>query len=431
MTALIAELWFLSRDRSAVLWLSLAAVAATVAVAGGTVEVQAQRAAIEQLKRADAEQRQLEIESQKDWGSSAYYIFHLTYDEPSDLAFAALGQRDAAPWKHRIRMLALEGQIYETDAHNPAFAAVGRFDFAFFASMITPLLVAFLLHGLRASERHAGRFELLEATARNGGPWLTRAGLRVFALMLCVLGPSVAVGLWQGSTLASLGALCIAVALHIIFWSAVCEIVGRRVQSSAASLTVLIGLWLVLAVLAPAGIKNVVERLIHVPEGGDILLAQREAVNDAWDLPKSATMDPFVERHPQWQAFSQISRPFEWKWYFAFQQVGDQTVESQSQAYRAGRRRRDELTGWLTLLSPPAWLERTLQHFAHTDVAATLAYERDVRDFHGRLRAFYYPLLFKEQPFERAQLETLPSFAPKAQLRAPASPSVADESASR
>lgn len=39
-----------------------------------------------------------------------------------------MGQRDVQPWKHRIRLLALESQIYERDVGNPSIALVGRFD---------------------------------------------------------------------------------------------------------------------------------------------------------------------------------------------------------------------------------------------------------------------------------------------------------------
>ena len=95
--------------------------------------------------------------------------------------------------------------------------------------------------------------------------------------------------------------------------------------------------------IVPAAIKTSVETAVPLPDGGDILLTQREAVNDAWDLPKSATMDPFVERHPEWADYTEISQSFEWKWYYAFQQVGDQTVEPLSLAYREGA---SGATGW-------------------------------------------------------------------------------------
>ena len=65
---------------------------------------------------------------------------------PSALAFAARGVRDDLPWKHRIRMLALEGQIYETDAGNPELSRIGKLDFAFVAAFLLPLLLILLLH---------------------------------------------------------------------------------------------------------------------------------------------------------------------------------------------------------------------------------------------------------------------------------------------
>ena len=412
MTPLVAELWFLSRDRAAIFWLVLALATTVTSVTIGMLEIQGQRAALSQLVEADEADRRAVISTQKDWGGAAYYTFHLTYDEPSNLAFAALGLRDVAPWKHRIRMLALEGQIYEADQSNPTFALVGRFDFAFVASMLVPLFVIFLLHSLRSRERGAGRFELLVATAGSvWRPWNHRAALRLLGLLLCVLGPLVFVGLWTLSDGRALAIACLAVTLHIALWWLLTEVVGRYTHTSATSLIILIGLWLGFAVLAPAVIKTAVDRMIPVSQGGQILLAQREAVNDAWDLPKAATMEPFVARHPKWRAYQHVDKPFEWKWYYAFQQMGDQAVERLSEDYRSGRRARDHLTAWLSLLSPPAWLERTLQMLAKTDVQANLAYEGSIRAFHAQLRSFYYPRLFEARPFDPAVLQTeLPRF---------------------
>jgi ABC-2 type transport system permease protein len=77
------------------------------------------------------------------------------------------------------------------------------------------------------------------------------------------------------------------------------------------NLTVLVGIWLALAVVVPAVVKASVDAAIRVPSGAAIILAQREAVNDAWDLPKEATMIPFVERHPEWAAHASVENPFE------------------------------------------------------------------------------------------------------------------------
>ena len=163
--------------------------------------------------------------------------------------------------------------------------------------------------------------------------------------------------------------------------------------------------------MAPAGIKIAVDSAVAVPDGGDIVLTQRETVNDAWDLPVSATMDPFLERHPEWADYATMEGTFEWKWYYAFQQVGDQTVEPLSIAYRDGRMRRDGLSAMLSWLSPPAKIERVFQSLSQTDTSAAATYENRVRTFHAELRDYYYPLMFKDAPFTDEAVSTRPSFS--------------------
>jgi len=411
MNGPMRELQFLAKDRAALLWLGIAVLVAGLSVFLGLREVAAQRTVLDELIEIDRAERAVLTGLYQDWGDVAYYTFHLTYDSPPDFAFAALGQRDTSPWKHRIRALALEGQIYETDADNPDFALIGRFDFAFAASMLAPLLLILLLHDLRSRERAAGRYELLGATAASrGSPWFARAILRVGALTLCLIAPLWAGGLLAGAGASKLALASLIVALHIGFWWGVCAAIDRFAWSSPVNLTALMGAWLALAVVVPAAIESSVEAGVPLPDGGEIMLTQREAVNDAWDLPKPATMKPFVERHPEWADYTEVGQAFEWKWYYAFQQVGDQTAEPLSRAYREGRIRRDRLAGTLAWLSPPALLTRTLQVIAGTSMMDSLAYEQRVRDFHSALRHYYYPRLFRDEVVSDASLKQRPEF---------------------
>ena len=176
------EAGFALRERAVWAWWLVALALSALAVAAGLAEVKQQRATIARLVQADDADRIQVLQSQKDWGSAAYHVFHLTYDPPSAFAFAALGQRDHAAWKHRVRLLALEGQIHERDAGNPVLALVGRFDFAVLAAFVLPLVLIALLHDLRAAERAGGRHDLLEATAGDAAAlWRLRALLRADA----------------------------------------------------------------------------------------------------------------------------------------------------------------------------------------------------------------------------------------------------------
>ncbi len=415
MASLIREARFMARDRAALVWLALSLALSVAAVGFGIAEVREQRATIATLIEGDAADRANAIAGQSDWGGAAYNAFHLTYAPPSAFAFAALGQRDASPWVHRVRMLALEGQIHEADTRNADFGLVGRFDFAFLAASVAPLLLILLLYDLRSGERVAGRHDLLLATAGAGRRvWLPRAGVRLAGLALALLVPFWAGAALEGAPVAAVLQASALVLASLLIWAAISEVAGRAAASPATILTALVGVWLALALLLPALAKAVIDARHPVPDGGEILLLQRESVNRAWDIPKEATMQPFLARHPEWADYGAIARPFEWKWFYAFQQVGDQSAEPLARAYRSARIARDAAAGRAALFSPASLVEREFQRLARTDARAMIAYEDAVRAYHARLRAFYYPLLFRDVPYDPALLAGLPAFSPEA-----------------
>lgn len=413
MSGWLREARFLARDRGAVLWLALALLLSVAATGFGLAEVREQRATIDLLIAEDVKDRADAIARQEDWGGAAYAAFHLTFAPPSDFAFAAMGQRDTAPWLHRVRMLALEGQIHEADTANADFGLIGRFDFAFLAAAVAPLLLILLLHDLRAGERVAGRHDLLVATA--GAParlWLPRAGVRFAGLVMALLLP-----FWAGAAIAGAGLATTAMASALVIgglalWGLIIEGVARLRAAPPVVLTMLVGVWLTLALLVPAVSRTAIEAAVPVPDGAEILMLQREAVNDAWDKPKAATMEPFIARHPEWAPLAEVTKPFAWKWYYAFQHVGDMQAEPLAKAYRDGRLARDRAAAWVAVLSPTALVERGFERLAGTDAAAMIAYEDRVRAFHATLRAFHYPLLFRDPPYDPAVLERLPRFEP-------------------
>jgi len=405
------ETAFLARDRSVwACWLVVLCLS-VLAVSAGLSEVRQQKATIARLAEADRADRLNILKTQKDWGGAAYYSFHLTFDPPSDFAFAALGRRDDAAWKHRVRMLALEGQIHERDAGHPLLALIGRLDFALLAAFVLPLVLIVLLYDLRASERVAGRHDLLVATAGHSARlWQLRAGLRAGGVFVCAALPLVVAAGVSGTAAPTLLAACALLFVYLLFWTVVCVAVAAWQQTGEVILATLVALWILLGVVVPAAGRMAIDRAVPMPSGADIIMTQREAVNDAWDLPKATTMTAFVERDPQWAAYTAVERPFEWKWYYAFQQVGDQKARALSEAYTAGRMARDRLAGWLAITAPPVLLERALQSLARTDMRAMLAYEARVRAFHASLRAFYYPKLFRDERFDPAALDALPQF---------------------
>lgn len=411
--AFVREVTFTARDRTVVFWLAVVLGLSAVSVGFGLAEVARQQATLEHLIQADEQDRLTTRKKLKSWGSAAYYNFHLTYAPPSDFAYAAMGQRDLQPWKHRIRMLALEGQIYERDVGNPSVALIGRFDFAFLTAFIMPLVLILLLYDLRASEKTAGRHDLLEATV--GEPrsfWWLRSGLRAGGLFLCLVVPLIVAGTVAGTSPLTLLLASLAVFVYIGFWTAVCFAMSAWRKPSAVILMALIMVWILTAVIVPAGARLAIDQSVSVPPGADILMLQRETVNDAWDLKRAATMDAFFSRHPEWSDYQPVESSFEWQWYYAFQQVGDQRAEGLSNAYREGSHQRDRIAAWVALLAPPSLLERSLQSLADTDFNTSMRYQEKVREYHRALRDYYYPKFFRNEPFDQSLLDSLPTFEP-------------------
>jgi ABC-2 type transport system permease protein len=409
------EFFFLLKSKAVLGLLVLLLAVAGVSVTLGLNYVEGERQQITELIQLDNEERAYKRTQAYDYGGAAYDAFHAAWNPPSDLAFAAIGQRDLNPTVMRIRALAVEGQIYETDSVNPELALVGRFDFAFVAAYLLPLVIIFVFYDLLASERESGRLNLLSVTARSSRSlWMPRILLRFSGVLFAVLIP-----LWiglsiEGAALGSLLSTSIAVTLLTMFWTALVLIIATRPTFRSETIAAIsVGTWVVLTLAIPIAGKVYIESSVSGIKGAEVALVQRETVNDAWDLPKPIIMDAFYASHPEWADSAPIDEEWHWKWYYAFQQIGDETAASLAGEYRATMLERDRLTALFAMISPAVAIQRRLETLAHTNLRATLEFEDQVRDYHEKIRRAYYPVLFREVPFSKDRLAkiTIPEFS--------------------
>ncbi|KHL24512.1 ABC transporter permease [Croceibacterium mercuriale] len=414
MNLLLHELRLLLRQKLTVIALALLAGLTIAALVAGTAEVARQRAAIAAIPAAQAEDIGAiadYVVRTKDAGSAAYYSFHPTWDAPGPLAFAALGMRDVAPFILRVRALGLEAQIYDGDTFNPELALPGRFDWAFVLVFLAPLFVIALFHDLVSAEREAGRQRTLEALPRGGkAVWRRRTGLRLGLLWTILGAPFALAAIMQGAGIGAIAIVLLVTAAYLLFWIGIAALVGRLRWSSTANAAALAGLWLVLVLVLPTLAHVVINRAIPVAQGAEIVLAQREAVNRAWDIPRQDTMDRFYANHPAWAGSAPLGPEFHYKWYLAFHQNGDESVAPQVRAYRAGLEGRDAAGQGLGWVLPPVGVQALLTRLADTDLAAQLAYQDRIRAFHERLRKFYYGYLFTDRPFDRGDFDRAPAW---------------------
>ncbi len=414
MILIVHELRLLLRSRMAVSALLLVALLSIAAVAAGMAEVSRQREVIARIQPQQAQDIAsiaAWVDKEKDAGSAAYYSFHATWDAPAPLAFAALGLRDVAPFVLRVRALGLEAQLYDGETFNPELALPGRLDFAFVLIYLTPLFVIALFHDIVSGEREAGRLRMLEALAGSRRQlWLRRVVLRGGLLFVALISTLIVGAILSHVPGATLLAVVGLVALYIGFWIGLALLIGRLRWSSVANAAALAGLWLVLTLILPTMAHVAINQAIPVGQGVELTLAQREAVNRAWDIPREATMRAFYASHPEWKDSPPLPAGFHYKWYLAFHQVGDESVAPKAAAYRQGIEARDAAAHKIGWLLPSVGVQSVLARLAHTDMQAQLAYQDRIRAFHKRLRSFYYGYLFTERPFGKADFEKAPKF---------------------
>lgn len=407
------ELHFLAASRAALLGVLLLSLCAAASVALGLASVARDRAAIDRMLAGQPAEVAALTGFVTDAGYGAYYGFQPTWGPPSDLAFAALGSRDIAPAMLRIRALALEAQIYENEATNPELTLPGRFDLAFVVVYLAPLVLIALLHDIWSGEREAGRYHALSAIPAAGRRvWLPRVLVRVASVMAALLLP-FAIGAALAGTGPARGlAFAGLIVFACLFWTAIILLVARRGKVSSVNAAALAALWFALTLVAPAAANLAINAAVPVPDGAALARENREDVHAGWDRPREDTMRRFLAIYPQYATGSALPPTFHYKWYFAFQHLGDLHVADQSRAYREGIARRASLartTGWLL---PPAGIAQSMAALAETDVTAQLAYQDRVRAYHRRLREYYYDYLFSDKAFGLADIHGAPRFDP-------------------
>lgn len=408
------ELRLFLRQRLALPILLLTAILAIASVWAGMAEIARQNdtiARIQPQQAADVAAIAKWVSKDGEAGNAAYYTFHATWDAPSALAFAAIGQRDVAPYILRIRSLGLEAQLYESENYNAEMALPGRYDWAFVLTYIAPLFVIILLHDLKSGEREAGRIGLLAAMARNERAlWWRRIGWRLGFLLTALVLPFLIAAVISGARPLDILLFMLVAAAYVLFWALLCLWVGSRGWSSVTNAASLAASWLVLTLILPALANLAINAAVPVRQGVELTLEQREKIHGGWDSPRDETMQAFYKVHPEWKDSEIPETGFSYKWYHAFQHLGDRAAAPQAQAYRKGLESRDQWAARSGVLLPAVGVQTILHRLAHTDLKAGLSYQHRIRKYHERLRRFYYPYLFNERSFREEAFAKAPKW---------------------
>lgn len=394
---------------AAVVW----ALAAAGSVLHGAHIIERQRRALADADRLQAEQHDAVLRHQPPTavaGDQLYYLAFHTRHAPSSWAPLSIGQRDQRSFNVKVRMLALHGQLYDADVTSPLLAALGTFDFAFVLVALAPLLVIAATHDLLSSEREAGTWPLIRsqpvAAVRVLG---LKLAVRVSVVIGVTLAALLAAPLATGAVLDGRLAAAMAVATaYLLLWGVMALVVATFGRASEVNALVLLGLWLLWVVVGPSLVTTAASARFPTPEALELTVQQRHGYHGAWDRPVPDTMARFYTRYPEWRSVPVPADRYSNGWYYAMQQRGDDAAADAAARFLSGLEARHAWVQRFWWLLPPALVQAGFDRAARTDLPSHLAYLRSVAEFHERLKARFFPVVFSEVSIAEVDWQDVP-----------------------
>ena len=407
------ELLQLLRGWAVAAGLVLTVLAGVAGVLQGRTVIDRQASALAESPALQAEHQRAILDPLPPDGNAGDQLYYLTFHtahHPSAWAPVSVGQRDIQAYNLKIRMLALHGQLYNSDRANPLLAAFGHFDLSFVIVLMTPLLVIAFCYNVWSAERELGTWALIAAQPTAAPRVLilkfgVRAGLVAAPLAGALLA---AVWLLDLPIDRRLGQVALVVTLYVAIWAGVSMFVVSWRRSSDFNLVALLSLWVIWGVLGPAFLNMAVATRHPLPEALDLTVQQRQGYHAGWDQPLPETMARFYESYPEWAHVDVPDRVYSNAWYYAMQQRGDDAAAPAVRAYFDTLEARRRLAGLAFTLVPPASLQLALNSVARTDLESHLGYLRSVADYHEQIKRHFFPVVFENRTLAEVDFAAAP-----------------------
>lgn len=335
-----------------------------------------------------------------DLGLLLYYLKFSVINEMAPLSGLAIGQRDVNPSIQSVTIRALEAQKYDAELTNPTNLLLGNLDFSFVLIYLFPLLIIAFTYNLISAEKEGGTWRIVAVQSRN---LLAHIGQLVAVRLVAVLGVFgllvlLAVPFLDIPPDRAFWAFLALSVLYLLFWFSVCFWVVSRQKSSSYNAMLLVAIWLGLLVIVPAGVNNYIVARYPVPEALAMTLKQRKGYHEKWDMDKTATVEKFYAHYPQFRNVPTVPMTFEWLWYYAMQQLGDDESARESGELRAKVGQREQASQAIGWFIPTLHTQLQLNELARSGLGNQLRFLDKTTRFHERIRLYFYPKIFRNAP---------------------------------
>jgi ABC-2 type transport system permease protein len=309
-------------------------------------------------------------------------------------------------------MLAVEGQLYDTELTNPITLLSGNLDISFVFIFLLPLLVIALTFNVLSAEQESGVWAFVASQPVSLHKVLRlKLGVKFIALSLVIATLFVAVVLINKLPIDMRLVVIVSLVLaYLMFWFMVVFLVITLKNSSNINAVTLLSSWLFLLVLIPSLSNVIIIRMFPIPEALATTVTQREAYHEKWDMPKSVVMEPFYATYPEYSHYSIPEDRFSYGWYYAMMFAADSEAAQSATELFEKLEKRQRASQWIGYFIPNLFLQNTFNRIAKTDLENHVAYLKSVKAFHRRISEFFYPSIFEMDLPHTINWDELPEF---------------------
>lgn len=329
-------------------------------------------------------------------GLLLYYIKFSLVNKTFPINSLAIGQRDVNPSIQSITIRGLEAQKYDAELNNPNNLLSGNLDFSFVLIYLYPLLIIAFSYNIISEEKESGTWKIVATQSQNIFLYILKLFyIRILSLIILLTIVLFMAALFLNIPLdksfLSFYILCI---LYILFWFAVCFYIVSLQKSSNFNAVILLTIWLFMIIILPAIINTYIVNKYPVPEALELTLKQRNAYHEKWDMDKKITMDKFYNHYPQFKSYALPEAEFNWLWYYAMQQAGDDDSAEQSGELEIKLEQRNKTSQLIALFIPTLHTQMQLNEIAKSDLGNQLLFLKETKQFHEKLRLYFYSKIF-------------------------------------
>ena len=334
--------------------------------------------------------------------------------EPGPLAALSVGQSDLLPFYYDVSIYTNEQSFLQNgEVANPLNLMVGRFDLAFVLVYLLPLLVLALTYNVLSGEREQGTLALtLSQPVSARAVVATKLLFKALLVVGLALGVSLAGAFATGGLDAPirLALWCAAVVAYALFWFGLAAWVNTLGRGSSWNATVLVGAWLALVVVVPAGV-NIAAGLLHpLPSRVEMISTAREASNEAVNR-RSELLARYLEDHPEMAGGVVVDAAGTAALAWAATDEVNGRLEEVAARYDERLAEQRAVVRRYRFLSPALLAQEVLNEAAGTGDARFARFEEQVRSFAEEWRSFFVPAILAGESMTAEVVSLRPAFS--------------------